>query len=218
MDNVIWQGDKQVRWHEETLSWKSIPQIEQYNADIAKDALLSKKWFEIDSNNQVVNIITAESSVVSGLSTNTFIQARKTGRINYMAGIGYSYSSDIDDFIPPQPYPSWILNQTTLQWYTTVGLSTGRVTEVGVATGGSGYVTSTNVETFNISTEYGIPTGTGLILNINVVDGVIVEPVEIVTPGTGYCYTDMVGIVTSSVSSQSGSGSELGILGTSIIV
>lgn len=30
-------------------------------------------------------------------------------RKNY-AGIGYTYRSDIDAFVPPQPYPSWTLD------------------------------------------------------------------------------------------------------------
>jgi hypothetical protein len=36
-------------------------------------------------------------------------------RGNY-AGIGYTYDKDRDAFIPPQPYASWILNETTYQW------------------------------------------------------------------------------------------------------
>lgn len=36
-------------------------------------------------------------------------------RKNY-AGIGYSYRADIDAFVPPQPFPSWTLNNTTAQW------------------------------------------------------------------------------------------------------
>jgi hypothetical protein len=36
-------------------------------------------------------------------------------RKNY-AGIGYTYDSVIDGFIPPQPYPSWLLNTTTGLW------------------------------------------------------------------------------------------------------
>ena len=32
------------------------------------------------------------------------------------AGIGYSYDIDKDVFIPPQPYPSWILNEATYLW------------------------------------------------------------------------------------------------------
>lgn len=36
-------------------------------------------------------------------------------RKNY-AGIGYSYDAGRDAFIPPQPYPSWTLNETTCRW------------------------------------------------------------------------------------------------------
>ena len=36
-------------------------------------------------------------------------------RKNY-AGIGYSYDETRDAFIPPQPYPSWTLNETTCLW------------------------------------------------------------------------------------------------------
>lgn len=36
-------------------------------------------------------------------------------RKNY-AGIGYTYREDIDAFVPPQPYASWVLNETTAQW------------------------------------------------------------------------------------------------------
>ena len=36
-------------------------------------------------------------------------------RKNY-AGIGYTYDEDRDAFIPPKPYPSWTLNETTCLW------------------------------------------------------------------------------------------------------
>ena len=36
-------------------------------------------------------------------------------RKNY-AGVGYSYDKTRDAFIPPQPYPSWTLNETTCLW------------------------------------------------------------------------------------------------------
>jgi hypothetical protein len=32
------------------------------------------------------------------------------------AGIGYTYDSNRDAFIPPKPYNSWILNETTCLW------------------------------------------------------------------------------------------------------
>ena len=36
-------------------------------------------------------------------------------RKNY-AGIGYTYDEVRDAFIPPQPYPSWTLNEDTCLW------------------------------------------------------------------------------------------------------
>lgn len=36
-------------------------------------------------------------------------------RKNY-AGIGYSYDSVRDAFIPPQPYPSWVLDEFSCLW------------------------------------------------------------------------------------------------------
>lgn len=37
-------------------------------------------------------------------------------RKNY-AGIGFTYDPILDAFIPPQPYPSWLLNTETCLWY-----------------------------------------------------------------------------------------------------
>ena len=39
----------------------------------------------------------------------------RSQRKNY-AGRDYKYDEDRDAFIPPQPYPSWTLNETTCQW------------------------------------------------------------------------------------------------------
>jgi hypothetical protein len=39
----------------------------------------------------------------------------KAFRKNY-AGLGYTYDDVIDGFIPPKPYPSWLLNTNTGLW------------------------------------------------------------------------------------------------------
>jgi hypothetical protein len=36
-------------------------------------------------------------------------------RKNY-AGIGYFYNETLDAFIPPKPFPSWLLNEETCFW------------------------------------------------------------------------------------------------------
>jgi hypothetical protein len=45
-------------------------------------------------------------------------------RKNY-AGIGYTYDRVRDAFIPPQPYPSWILNEDTCIWHSPVSIPSG---------------------------------------------------------------------------------------------
>ena len=32
------------------------------------------------------------------------------------AGIGYTYNEQLDAFIPPKAFPSWVLNETTAEW------------------------------------------------------------------------------------------------------
>ena len=36
-------------------------------------------------------------------------------RKNY-AGVGYAFDAERDAFIPPKPYPSWLLNEDTCLW------------------------------------------------------------------------------------------------------
>lgn len=44
-------------------------------------------------------------------------------RKNY-AGIGYTYDSTRDAFIPPQPYPSWTMSEETCLWNAPVAMPT----------------------------------------------------------------------------------------------
>jgi hypothetical protein len=44
-------------------------------------------------------------------------------RKNY-AGIGYTYDSGRDAFIPPKPFNSWVLNETTCRWDAPVAMPT----------------------------------------------------------------------------------------------
>lgn len=52
-------------------------------------------------------------------SYNTYGNVHKLGgtpyRKNY-AGIGFTYDAARDAFIRPQPYPSWVLDETTCLW------------------------------------------------------------------------------------------------------
>jgi hypothetical protein len=53
----------------------------------------------------------------------TWVQTSYNGnfRKNY-AGIGYTWDATRNAFIPPQPYPSWVLNEGTAQWQAPVAM------------------------------------------------------------------------------------------------
>jgi hypothetical protein len=71
-------------------------------------------------NNIVTEVIVAEQDFInSGLVGDSFlwVQTSYNGnfRKNY-AAIGFTYDKTRDAFIPPQPYPSWTLNEDSCQW------------------------------------------------------------------------------------------------------
>lgn len=77
-------------------------------------------------NNKVVRVVVAEQEWADQqegewvqTSYNTFNGVHRLGgtplRHTY-AGIGYTYDRDRDVFIRPSPYPSWKLNNETLEW------------------------------------------------------------------------------------------------------
>lgn len=37
------------------------------------------------------------------------------------AGIGYMYDEELDAFIPPKPFPSWVLNREIANWESPIG-------------------------------------------------------------------------------------------------
>ena len=73
----------------------------------------------------VVEVLVAEQDFINTLagtwvqtSYNTYGGQHPNGtplRKNF-AGLGYSYNVELDAFIPPKPFTSWILNQTTCLW------------------------------------------------------------------------------------------------------
>lgn len=88
-------------------------------------------------NGVVTNVIVAESDFIASLpDASAWIQTsyNTRGGVYYMpdsnipaddqskalrknyAGIGYTYSPELDAFIPPQPFPSWTLNTQTCLW------------------------------------------------------------------------------------------------------
>ena len=75
-------------------------------------------WAEIDENNIVLRVTVGDNNepdegyqwLLDNLG-GTWIKTSYNNNIRgVFAGIGYSYNSDEDIFITPQPYPSWTRN------------------------------------------------------------------------------------------------------------
>ena len=88
---------------------------------------------EINQSNVVVRVIVVpDSEEANGANwcANLFggrwmqTSYNATIRKNY-AGIGYTYDAVRDAFIPPQPYPSWVLDETTCRWNAPVPMPPG---------------------------------------------------------------------------------------------
>jgi len=75
---------------------------------------------KIDNNNIVTEVIVAEQNFInSGAVGDSFLWVQTSYNNNFRkkyAGVGDTYDSALDAFIPPQPYPSWTLNEDTCQW------------------------------------------------------------------------------------------------------
>ena len=83
----------------------------------------------LDKNNIVVEVIVGKdeddlTDVVSSweeyYSQDRNLVCKRTSyngniRKNF-AGIGYLYSEELDAFVPPKPFESWILNENTGRW------------------------------------------------------------------------------------------------------
>ena len=66
-------------------------------------------------NNKVVDSIVANQEHINMLKDKDFYMDDDGTKFN-KAGIGFAYDAVRDAFIPPKPYASWKLNETTCQW------------------------------------------------------------------------------------------------------
>ena len=100
-------------------------------------------WAELDENNVVTRVLVGDNNDPNGdegyqwlidnlggtwvkTSYNAIAGKRRDPETNEMtdeggfrknyAGIGYSYDSVKDAFIPPAPFASWVLNEDTCNW------------------------------------------------------------------------------------------------------
>lgn len=92
-------------------------------------------YAELNENNEVIYVIYMDNEIITDENENEIEQLgidhlhthhgsdRRWVRTSYRgnfrgkyAGIGDTYREDLDMFISPQPFTSWILNETTGYW------------------------------------------------------------------------------------------------------
>ena len=100
--------------------------------------LIMAHFAQLDDNDKVVQVIVVNNNELmlddvesedkgiifckSLFGENTrWKQTSYNGNIrkNY-AGVGYTYDYELDAFVPPQPFPSWILDEDTCNWFAPV--------------------------------------------------------------------------------------------------
>ena len=82
----------------------------------------------LDENNIVTEVIFGidETELIEGKNPETWygeFRGQKCVRTSYnsnirknFAGVGYVYNEELDAFIPPKPFDSWILNESKYDW------------------------------------------------------------------------------------------------------
>ena len=79
---------------------------------------------EVDENNIVIRVLVTDNNLpkegfdwlVSNLG-GTWVQTSYNSSIRKRyAGVGFTYNSELDVFISPKPYESWLLVEETAQW------------------------------------------------------------------------------------------------------
>lgn len=103
-------------------------------------------YAQLDENNEVISVAVVANAdmLVNGVESEErgrallesvtgharWLQCSYSGsfRKNY-AGIGHVYDTIRDAFIPPRPFPSWVLNTDTCRWEAPVPMPDGLFSE-----------------------------------------------------------------------------------------
>jgi hypothetical protein len=123
-------------WHEPTTSWKTQEQIAQYELEQqqeierqAQEELqrqqeelqrqydeLHKTFVYFGEDGIIQRAFIASSEYASTKPCGDGVYIEYTSDIKGSPIFGHFYNQELNAFIPPKPYESWILNEETLQW------------------------------------------------------------------------------------------------------
>ena len=85
------------------------------NGVVTQVIVAEPEFFENFVDSSPGEWIQTSYTTIGGVHTQGGTPLRKN-----FAGVGYSYDRDNDAFIPPKPYNSWVLNQETCLWESSV--------------------------------------------------------------------------------------------------
>lgn len=89
---------------------------------------MSEKYARVEDGLVVAIHVVADEVVADGgesagyellnqLHGGDWVRFSRTGEFRYnKAGIGFTYDEELDAFIPPKPFESWVLNEDTCLW------------------------------------------------------------------------------------------------------
>jgi hypothetical protein len=116
-------------WHEPTTSWKTQEQIVQYELEQQQEIErqeqeeiqrqydeLHKTFVHLDEDGIVQRAFISSSEYASTKPCGDGVYIEHTSDIKGQSIIGHLYDEELNAFISPKPYASWILNEETWQW------------------------------------------------------------------------------------------------------
>jgi hypothetical protein len=84
---------------------------------------------KIESGIVVAVIVVSDANGIPWVETTyggTWVQTWPDGAMRkHFAGIGYAYDNQLDAFVPPSPYPSWVLDEETCNWEAPIPMPPG---------------------------------------------------------------------------------------------
>lgn len=90
---------------------------------------------EIDKSNIVIRVLVGDNNLpnegldwfVKNLGGRWIQTSYNSNFRKNFANIGFYYNEERDAFIPPKPFPSWLLNEDTCQWAAPIPYPTNKL-------------------------------------------------------------------------------------------
>ncbi len=86
------------------------------NNEVLRVVVVNDDYLKDENGNEVEQLGINHMESVYGTDTK-WIQTSYNDNMRVRFGrVGYTYNETLDAFIPPKPYDSWVLNETTADW------------------------------------------------------------------------------------------------------